>query len=129
MKKNLLVFHPVIAPYRIDLFNALSRLYNTQVCLFWHNLKDQTFDYAKIEKQFDYKPSYIVKEEMGLLKWMKAIWKKLDTSRPDIVLGAEFGISTNIAMWKITAVIMIITGLITAIMLIKDAVRKASPEE
>lgn len=96
MKKNLLVFHPVIAPYRIDLFNALSRLYNTQVCLFWHNLKDQTFDYAKIEKQFDYKPSYIVKEEMGLLKWMKAIWKKLDTSRPDIVLGAEFGISTII---------------------------------
>lgn len=96
MKKNLLVFHPVIAPYRIDLFNALSRLYNTQVCLFWHNLKDQTFDYAKIEKQFDYKSSYIVKEEMGLLKWMKAIWKKLDTSRPDIVLGAEFGISTII---------------------------------
>lgn len=94
MKKNLLVFHPVIAPYRIDLFNALSRLYNTQVCLFWHNLKDQTFDYAKIEKQFDFEPSYIVKEEMGLLKWMKAIWKKLDTSRPDIVLGAEFGIPT-----------------------------------
>ena len=31
---------------------------------------------------------------MGLLKWMKAIWKKLDTSRPDIVLGAEFGIPT-----------------------------------
>ena len=45
------------------------------------------------------------------------------------VAMTEFGISTNIAMWKITAVIMIITGLITAIMLIKDAVRKASPEE
>ena len=26
----------------------------------------------------------------------EAIWKKLDTSRPDIVLGAEFGISTII---------------------------------
>lgn len=94
MKKKLLVFHPVIAPYRIDLFNALARLYNIQVCLFWRNLKDQTFDYAKIEKQFDYKPTYIVKEEIGLLKWMKAIWNKLDTSRPDIVLGAEFGIPT-----------------------------------
>lgn len=45
------------------------------------------------------------------------------------VAMTEFGISTNIAMWKITAVIMIITGLITAIMLIKDAIRKASPEE
>lgn len=96
MKKNLLVFHPVIAPYRIDLFNLLTQLYNTEICLFWRNLKDQTFDYVKIEEQFDFKPSYIVKEEIGFLKWMKTIWMKLNTSHPDIVLGSEFGISTII---------------------------------
>lgn len=94
--KKLLIFHPIIAPYRIDLSNALAKLYNVQVCLFWRNLKDQTFDYGKIEEQFDFKPSYIVKEEMGFLKWMKEIWKKLNSSHPDIVLGSEFGISTII---------------------------------
>lgn len=45
------------------------------------------------------------------------------------VAMTEFGIASDLAMWKITTVIMIITGLITAIMLIKDAIRKASPEE
>ena len=58
MKKNLLAFHPIIAPYRIDLFNSLAKHYNSQICLFWRNLKDQTFDYRKIEEQFDFKPSY-----------------------------------------------------------------------
>lgn len=96
MKKNLLIFHPIIAPYRIDLFNSLAKLYNTQVCLFWRNLKDQTFDYSKIEEQFNFKPSYIVKEEMSFFKWMIAIWSKLNSSHSDIVLGAEFGISTII---------------------------------
>lgn len=96
MKKNLLIFHPIIAPYRLDLFNSLAKLYNTQVCLFWRNLKDQTFDYSKIEEQFNFKPSYIVKEEMGFFKWMIAIWSKLNSSQSDIVLGAEFGISTII---------------------------------
>lgn len=96
MKKKLLIFHPIIAPYRIDLFNALAKLYNVQVCLFWRNLKDQTFDYGKIEEQFDFEHSYIVKEEIGFLKWFKAIWDKLNSSHPDIVLGAEFGISTII---------------------------------
>ena len=94
MKKKLLIFHPIIAPYRIDFFNALAKLYNVQVCLFWRNLKDQTFDYGKIEEQFDFEHGYIVKEEIGFLKWLKAIWDKLNSSHPDIVLGAEFGIST-----------------------------------
>ena len=31
MKQKLLVFHPVIAPYRIDLFNALARHYNADI--------------------------------------------------------------------------------------------------
>lgn len=92
--KKLLIFHPIIAPYRIDLFNSLAKLYHTQVCLFWRNLKDQTFDYSKIEEQFNFKPSYIVKEEMGFFKWMIAIWSKLNSSHSDIVLGSEFGIST-----------------------------------
>ena len=89
-----MIFHPIIAPYRIDLFNALSHHYDTKVCLFWRNLKDQTFDYAKIESQFEFEPEYWVREEQGFLKWMIGIWSMLNSQKPDIVMGAEFGLST-----------------------------------
>ena len=48
MKKRLLIFHPTIAPYRIDFFNDLYRAFDTRVCLQYWNLRDQTFDYEKI---------------------------------------------------------------------------------
>ena len=46
--KKLLIFHPTIAPYRIDFFNELSRAFDTRVCLRYRNLRSQTFDYDKI---------------------------------------------------------------------------------
>lgn len=94
MNKKLLIFHPVIAPYRIDFFNRLSANFETNVCMFWRNLKDQTFDYRKIESQLNFTPKYLVKEEMGLVKWVVSIWSLLSSSKPNIVFGAEFGIAT-----------------------------------
>lgn len=92
--KKILIFHPIIAPYRIDFFNRLSEKFETNVCMFWRNLKDQTFDYRKIESQLHFMPKYLVKEDMGLIKWVASIWSQLSNSKPDIVLGAEFGIAT-----------------------------------
>ena len=45
---KLLVFHPTIAPYRIDFFNDLYAAFDTHVCLKYWNLRDQTLDYEKI---------------------------------------------------------------------------------
>lgn len=94
MKKKLLIFHPIIAPYRIDMFNALSDHYNVKICLFWRNLKDQTFDYAKIEEQFRFKPEYVVREEMRFGSWLKTLWHQLSSFQADIVLVSEYGIPT-----------------------------------
>lgn len=98
MKKNILIFHPIIAPYRIDLFNALARHYDAQVCLFWRNLKDQTFDYDKIEGQLGFAPRYWVREEMGMRKWAVGIWRMLDERKHDIVMVSEFGIATILVL-------------------------------
>ena len=49
-KVKMLVFHPVIAPYRIDFFNELYSQLGAEVCLFYRNLSSQKFDYEKIEK-------------------------------------------------------------------------------
>ena len=89
--KKLLVFHPIIAPYRIDFFNELSKFFEIKVCLFWHNLKDQTFDYQKIEQQLSFKPVYLDKKYGP---YRKGLFKQLSEFQPDIVLTPEFGFDT-----------------------------------
>lgn len=94
MKKKVLIFHPIIPPYRVDFFNAIASRFHSEICLFWRNLKDQTFDYEKIRSDFNFDEKYLVKEEIGLFSWTKGIWRLLKNFRPNVVIGAEFGIST-----------------------------------
>lgn len=94
MQKKILVFHPIIAPYRIDFFNSLSIKYDTTICLFWRNLKDQTFDYEEISSRFKFIPKYLVREESGTLRWIRAIWRELSSNKPNIVYTCEYGIAT-----------------------------------
>lgn len=94
MKKRLLIFHPTIAPYRIDFFNDLYRAFDTRVCLQYWNLRDQTFDYDKIYAQFAFKPYYL-KEllKIGSRSVWGGFWKHLDEFEPDIVLVSEFNMT------------------------------------
>ena len=82
--KRLLIFHPTIAPYRIDFFNDLHKAFETRICLEYRNLKEQKFDYDKIESQFSFKPVYLENSEN------RGIWKHLDEFNPDIVLVSEY---------------------------------------
>ena len=81
---KLLIFHPTIAPYRIDFFNDLYNAFETRICLEYRNLKDQKFDYDKIESQFTFRPIYLENSENG------GIWKHLNEFEPDIVLVSEY---------------------------------------
>lgn len=92
--KRLLIFHPTIAPYRIDFFNDLYRAFDTRVCLQYWNLRDQTFDYNKIYAQFAFKPHYL-KEiiKIGPRSLWGGFWQHLDEFDPDIVLVSEFNVT------------------------------------
>ena len=92
--KRLLIFHPTIAPYRIDFFNDLYSAFDTRVCLQYWNLRDQTFDYDKIYAQFAFKPHYL-KEivKIGARSLWGGFWKHLDNFNPDIVLVSEFNVT------------------------------------
>ena len=57
-RKRLLIFHPTIAPYRIDLFNELYRAFDVRVCLLRRGLLSQKFDYEKISQQLVFSPTY-----------------------------------------------------------------------
>lgn len=94
MKKRLLIFHPTIAPYRIDFFNDLYRAFDTRVCLQYWNLRDQTFDYDKIYAQFAFKPYYLKEVlKIGSRSLWGGFWEHLDEFNPDIVLVSEFNMT------------------------------------
>lgn len=94
-QKRLLVFHPTIAPYRIDFFNDLSKAFHTRICLKYWNLRDQTFNYRKIYARFAFRPVYL-KEWFRFRgrSFSKGYWKQLDKHMPDLVLTEEFSIGT-----------------------------------
>lgn len=93
-KKKLLIYHPTIAPYRIDFFNDLYRAFDTRVCLQYWNLRDQTFDYEKIYAQFEFEPHYLRERiKLGDRSIWGGIWKHLDEFHPDVVLVSEYGIT------------------------------------
>lgn len=92
---KLLIFHPTIAPYRIDLFNDLSKAFQTRICLRYWNLRDQTFDYQKIYTRFQFRPIYL--KELFRFRgrsFSRGYWKQLDDYQPDLVLTEEFGLGT-----------------------------------
>lgn len=99
MCKRLLIFHPTIAPYRIDFFNDLNQSFETKICLEYWNLRDQTFDYDKIYSQFKFKPIYL-KEllKVGSRALYGEYWKYLDEFQPDIVFVSEYNHSVLIVL-------------------------------
>ena len=52
MNKRFLIFHPAVAPYRVDFFNALHDRLGAVVSLYYKNLKSQKFDYEKLKERF-----------------------------------------------------------------------------
>ncbi len=93
--KKLLVFHPIIAPYRIDFFNSLHKTFDTRICLYQDNLITQKFDYAQIEKQFQFVPvPFKNKIRIGHRTFSLDFWRHLNEFHPDMVFTVEFNMST-----------------------------------
>lgn len=87
-KKKLLVFHPAIAPYRVDFFNSLSNYFETRICLFY---KFTLFDYSQIESHLKFIPVYLKSGTTLLGKTdCMGIWNNLRDFEPDIVVVSEF---------------------------------------
>ena len=93
-KLRLLIFHPTIAPYRIDLFNRLSKEFETKICLSYRNLRDQKFDnYDKLIEKLEFKPHYLKKFLTIRNRVLcRGYWKEISKYDPDIVIVSEFGL-------------------------------------
>lgn len=91
--KKVLIFHPTIAPYRIDFFNDLYQAFDTEIYLYYENLKSQTFDYDQIKKKFVFEPHYM-KEwfSVGERTVYKGHIQEILRKKPDIVVVGEYSI-------------------------------------
>lgn len=98
MKKKLIIFHPTIAPYRIDFFNSLSDEFEAHICLTWGD--ESTFDYKSIFTQLKFRPSFLGKWiEIGSRRINRGYWKKLKEVDPDVVITEEFSLGTIIVLF------------------------------
>ena len=90
-KSKLLIFHPALAPYRVDFFNLLADMFDSHLVLLGTNLEEQKFDQKHLLTKLRCRVSYLTKGFMLLGRYIRtgfiSIVKK---DQPDIVLGYEY---------------------------------------
>lgn len=96
---RLLVFHPTVAPYRIDFFNALNDSFETKTILWRDRMLTQDFDMEKLYAQLHFKPEFRT-ERYGIfgLKQRKGILSAMRINHPDVIISSECGPVTLFAI-------------------------------
>jgi glycosyltransferase involved in cell wall biosynthesis len=96
MEKKLLIIHPALAPYRIDQFNAISRLFNLEVIFIFGNVWNHKFDQSKLISQLRFKVSFLLKgPRLKGRVFRFGMYRTIRKVNPDIVVGYEFSFSTQ----------------------------------
>ena len=85
---KVLLYHPFIPPYRIDLFNTLSKRYETDIVTMYNGDCEQAFKSKSLEHLMLFKPTSI--------KSKKAFFKILTSKKYDVIIPHEFGVITII---------------------------------
>ncbi len=89
--KKLLVFHPALAPYRVDFFNALADAFDAQFYFSYDNLTDQRFDQQKLRSQCRFDFRLLDRGmEIGGRSVRTGIFKLLRRTKPNIVICSEY---------------------------------------
>ena len=101
MKRKILIFHPYLATYRIDIYNRLSRDYNIEVLLTGSRLELRTlgFNLDKVNQNAKFKYLYYNKGLYIGRHLISSIFiKTIKRFQPDIILAHEYGINTIMAI-------------------------------
>lgn len=94
MKKKLLIFHPALAPYRVDYFNSLGEAFDCTIVFLTRNNENQNFDQSKLLANATYKYEYLNKHYKFAKRNVNlGYWDKIKKHNPDIVITCEYGLS------------------------------------
>ena len=96
-KLKVLMFHPALAPYRIDQFNAMGELFDLEVIFIFDNVRDHKFDQQRLRSQLQFKHSYLLNGPAGskgrAIRY--GMLKTIRRANPDIIFGYEFSFTTQ----------------------------------
>ena len=94
MKKKLLIFHPALAPYRVDFFNSLGEAFDCTIVFLTRNNENQHFDQSKLLANATYKYEYLDRHYKVAKRNVNfGYWAKIKKHNPDIVITCEYGLS------------------------------------
>lgn len=92
MKKKLLVFHPALAPYRVDFFNALNDHFDAEFLFTNANLLEQDLDQQLLSREINFVPTYLLRGfEVGKRSFRFGIIRSLKIHKPEAVFCSEYG--------------------------------------
>lgn len=100
--KKILIFHPYLTPYRIDLYNRLAHLFNIYVILTssYEERKTLGFDLDFINKQAQFKFIYVNKGfYFGRHLISSFFFNQIQLFKPDIIIAHELGVNTIISIF------------------------------
>ena len=90
-KKNLLVFHNALAPYRVDFFNALHKAYNAHFYFDLANVSDQKFDQNALKSKCNFECNYLTKGFSFLGRNIRfGVLKTIKRHQPELIFCEEF---------------------------------------
>jgi glycosyltransferase involved in cell wall biosynthesis len=96
---DLVVFHPALAPYRIDFFNKLAEQYNSKFYFSLSNPKEQKFDQEAIRNELKFKFNLT---NFGFELFCRTIrfgtWFKLFLHKPNFVICSEYSYTTILVL-------------------------------
>lgn len=86
-----LIFHPALAPYRVDLFNELTKFLDLKVVFLNENLVNQKFDQALLRNRLKCESDYLdpgINVSGRQIRW--GIKKNITRFQPDVIVTHEF---------------------------------------
>ena len=96
MKKRLLIFHPALAPYSIDQYNGLSKIFDLEVVFIFDNVWNHKFDQSALLSQLMFKVSFLLKGLRYKGRVFRfGIYKTIKRVKPDLIFGYEYSFTTQ----------------------------------
>lgn len=91
-KRKIMVFHQYLAPYRIDFFNALSRLGGMEIFFEYEQSPDHRYNRREMESRCAFRPRYLKHVLVAGRRIPCGLARALGKGRPDVVFVPEFSI-------------------------------------
>ena len=92
MKKKLVVFHPAIAPYRVDFFNSLNKEFDAIFYFEFGDVLEQSFAQDELRGRLEFVPRFLAPGLFGIKNLRTQVLSILKKEQPDVVFCSEYNI-------------------------------------